>query len=313
MMALALFVVIAAAVVSLTVGGESGRAAEGARKLPGEPSPYLSGEEEEGAAEKSPGETEPPRSASDEEVARTLPGEPSPHPSPDGGPAGQRKGEAKGPQQVGGASETGPSKSRSGVPRPAGRRTPSEAAAEPGPRQPQHRSQPGERRLPAEGGDWQRPTQAEIREANSPRHYQLLPGAIMALTIGKIGVYNAPVFDSDSRQALAKGVAHIPETSLPWSETPERNVYLAGHRMGFRGTWSRMLFYNLDELRKGDKIVLKDRRGRTYEYRVSETFLAEPADSWVMGRVRGRDMVTLQTCTPIPTFEKRLIVRADRV
>jgi LPXTG-site transpeptidase (sortase) family protein len=24
-------------------------------------------------------------------------------------------------------------------------------------------------------------------------------------------------------------------------------------------------------------------------------------------------MVTLQTCTPIPTFEKRLIVRADRV
>jgi sortase A len=32
-----------------------------------------------------------------------------------------------------------------------------------------------------------------------------------------------------------------------------------------------------------------------------------------MGQVVGRDMVTLQTCTPIPTFEKRLIVRADRV
>jgi sortase A len=42
-------------------------------------------------------------------------------------------------------------------------------------------------------------------------------------------------------------------------------------------------------------------------------FLAEPTDVWVMGQVRGRDMVTLQTCTPIPTFEKRLIVRADRV
>jgi sortase A len=46
---------------------------------------------------------------------------------------------------------------------------------------------------------------------------------------------------------------------------------------------------------------------------VSETFLADPADSWVMGQVRGRDMLTLQTCTPYPTFEKRLIVRADRV
>jgi sortase A len=33
----------------------------------------------------------------------------------------------------------------------------------------------------------------------------------------------------------------------------------------------------------------------------------------VMGQVVGRDMVTLQTCTPIPSFEKRIIVRADRV
>ncbi len=74
-----------------------------------------------------------------------------------------------------------------------------------------------------------------------------------------------------------------------------------------------MIFYNLDKLGTGDRIVLKDRTGRVYEYEVSETFLADPTDSWVMGQVRGRDMVTLQTCTPIPTFEKRLIVRADRV
>jgi sortase A len=46
---------------------------------------------------------------------------------------------------------------------------------------------------------------------------------------------------------------------------------------------------------------------------VSETFVVGPADTWVMGEVRGRDMVTLQTCTPIPTFEQRIIVRADRV
>jgi sortase A len=32
-----------------------------------------------------------------------------------------------------------------------------------------------------------------------------------------------------------------------------------------------------------------------------------------MGQVSGRDMVTLQTCTPIPRFDKRLIVRADRI
>jgi sortase A len=74
-----------------------------------------------------------------------------------------------------------------------------------------------------------------------------------------------------------------------------------------------MLFYNLDELEEGDRVVLRDRSGRAYEYRVSEVFLADPTDAWVMGQVRGRDMVSLQTCTPLYTFEKRLIVRADRV
>jgi sortase A len=138
-------------------------------------------------------------------------------------------------------------------------------------------------------------------------------GAIMGLTIEAIGIYNAPVFDSDSQWALANGVAHVPETSLPWSRSAQRNVYLAGHRMDFRGTWSRMIFYSLGRLGQGDRIVLKDRTGRSCEYRVSETFLAKPSDSWVMGQVRGRDMVTLQTCTPVPTFQKRLIVRADRV
>jgi sortase A len=46
---------------------------------------------------------------------------------------------------------------------------------------------------------------------------------------------------------------------------------------------------------------------------VSEVLKVDPDDVWVMGEVVGRDMVTLQTCTPIPTYEKRLIVRAERV
>ena len=83
--------------------------------------------------------------------------------------------------------------------------------------------------------------------------------------------------------------------------------------MGFRGTWSRMIFYNLHKLEPGDEVLLKDRAGRSYRYRVSEVFITDPTGVWVMGQVRGRDMLTLQTCTPIPTFQKRLIVRADRV
>jgi sortase A len=167
--------------------------------------------------------------------------------------------------------------------------------------------------LPVAREDWPMPTEEEIKVVNQPRHYDLPPGAIMGLTIEALGVYDAPVFNSDSQWALDNGIGHVPETSLPWSNTPQRNVYLAGHRFGWPGTGSHLVFYNLDELVRGDKVVLRDREGRRYTYRVSEMFIAEPEDSWVMGQVRGRDMVTLQTCTPIPIFDKRLVVRADRV
>jgi sortase A len=198
-------------------------------------------------------------------------------------------------------------KPQTAKPRSERQQTPSGDQSEPTPR-PQPEALPG-----AEEEGWPEPTPQEVQSANSPRHYGLPPGAILGLTIQSIGIYDAPVFDSDSYWALANGIGHVPQTSLPWSDTPQRNVYLAGHRMGFRGTWSRMIFYNLDKLGAGDRILLEDRSGRAYEYEVSEVFEVAPTDSWVMGQVRGRDMVTLQTCTPIPTFEKRLIVRADRI
>jgi sortase A len=283
MMALALALLIAAVVVSVTLGSEPGRvAAEVARKAVREAPRNSSGKQEESLRYGSP--------------------------SPRDEPVRQRKEDAK--EQVAAAFEPERSNSRSEKPQAVRQQTPSEPELQPQ----QHQTQSREKPLPAaEDTAWAKPTQEELQSANAARHYELLPGAIMGLTIHSMGIYNAPVFDSGSQWALANGVAHIPETSLPWSPSAQRNIYLAGHRMGYRGTWSRMIFYNLDKLKEGDKVVLKDRTGRTYEYRVSETFLADPADSWVMGQVRGRDMVTLQTCTPYPTFQKRLIVRADRV
>jgi sortase A len=283
MMSFALALVIAAVVVRVTVGSEPGRAAaEVARKAVREAPRNSSGKQEESLRYDSP--------------------------SPLDEPVRQRKEGAREP--VAAAFEPESSNSRFEMPQPASQQTPSESELQ----SQQHQTQPQETPLPAaEGTNWDEPTQGELERANQERHYELLPGAIMGLTIEAIGIYDAPVFDSNSQWALAKGVAHHPQTSLPWSPTAQRNVFLAGHRMGYRGTWSRMIFYNLDKLKEGDKVVLKDRIGRSYEYRVSETFLADPADLWVMGQVLGRDMVTLQTCTPIPTFQKRLIVRADRV
>jgi sortase A len=148
---------------------------------------------------------------------------------------------------------------------------------------------------------------------NRPRHYHLPPGAIMSLTIRHIGLNNAPVLNSESTRALDQGVVHLPGTSYPWSDTPDRNVYLAGHRLGWPGTGSHLVFYRLNQLQEGDRVTLRDRQGRRYDYSVMETFTVGPHDKWVTGRVRGRDLLTLQTCTPIPTFQWRLIVRAERI
>jgi sortase A len=167
--------------------------------------------------------------------------------------------------------------------------------------------------LPVDDYNYPLPTDEQLRAANQPRHYNLPPGAIMGLTINALGLRNVPVISSDSTRVLDQGVVHLPGTSYPWSNTPERNVYLAGHRLGWPGTGSHLVFYRLNELGRGDRITLKDREGGRYDYMVVESFEVGPLDRWVTGRVRGRDLLTLQTCTPIPTFEKRLIVRAERI
>jgi sortase A len=161
--------------------------------------------------------------------------------------------------------------------------------------------------------DYPLPTDQQLRAANQPRHYNLPPGAIMSLTIRSMGLKNVPVLSSDSTRALDQGVIHLPGTSYPWSDSPEKNVYLAGHRLGWPGTGSHLVFYRLNELRGGERVTLRGPQGGRYNYRVIESFVVGSEDSWVTGRVRGRDLLTLQTCTPIPTFENRLIVRAERI
>lgn len=158
---------------------------------------------------------------------------------------------------------------------------------------------------------WPKPSNKEISNAKEPRYFNPNPGADMTLTVPALGLYDVPVYTSDGPQALDASLLHVPETSFPWDEGAQRNVYIAGHYLGWPGTKSRLIFYNLDQLSKGDEVILKDREDRAYRYRVSESFMAGPDESWVMGQEVGRDMVTLQTCIP-PTFENRLIVQADR-
>jgi sortase A len=160
--------------------------------------------------------------------------------------------------------------------------------------------------------NWPQPTAEEVASANAPRYYEPTSTADMTLTIEALGLYDVPITSSPSYEVLDTGLMHEPETSLPWDGGAQRNVFIAGHYLGWPGTPSHLVFYNLDKLRSGDEVVLEDSGGRVYRYRVSESFGAEPEESWVMGQEVGRDMLTLQTCIP-PSFEERLVVRADRI
>jgi sortase A len=142
----------------------------------------------------------------------------------------------------------------------------------------------------------------------------------MYLTIPKLGIYNALVIDDVSETlGLELGAGHLPGTGFPW--IPGSNTYIAGHRIGYPGTGSDHIFFNLHLLGRGDEIFLTDANGTGYKYRVSESLQIDPSDVWVTEPVAGRDVVSLQTCienfgdfaTLGPNWNVRFIIRADKV
>jgi sortase A len=130
------------------------------------------------------------------------------------------------------------------------------------------------------------------------------------LTIPKIGLEDIPAFDTVSEEKLRDGTVHIPATGYPWQEGA--NVYIAGHRLGYENTLSYYVFFRLDELSKGDEILLEDSTGGSYRYRVTEQVVVGPDSVEVMNPVEGKSLVTLQTCT-LPDYEDRLIVQGELV
>jgi sortase A len=100
---------------------------------------------------------------------------------------------------------------------------------------------------------------------------------------------------------------HLRDTGFPWQRTA--NVYIAGHRIGFPGTDSNLAFYDLEDLKKGDKVYLEDAEGREYTYQVFSKLVVEPANLSVLRPMKGKNIVSLQTCT-LPDYTNRVIYRA---
>jgi sortase A len=133
----------------------------------------------------------------------------------------------------------------------------------------------------------------------------------MKLTVPEMQrVREVPVYDGamNDEGALHDGTLHVRSTGFPWQQGS--NVYIAGHRLGFPGTKSYLVFWDLDKLENGDEVILTDANGTRYTYQVFKKQVVAPSEVQVLQPVPGKSMVTLQTCT-LPDYAERLIVQAE--
>ena len=101
---------------------------------------------------------------------------------------------------------------------------------------------------------------------------------------------------------------HLAGTDFPWRK--DGNVYIAGHRLGFKHTDSWLAFHDLEVLKKGDKVYLTDANGTRYTYVVFVKKIVEPRDLSVLKPVKGKSVLSLQTCT-LPDYKDRVVYQAE--
>lgn len=123
-------------------------------------------------------------------------------------------------------------------------------------------------------------------------------------------VKDVPVRDAapTDERTLRQGALHVKDTGFPYQRGS--NVYIAGHRLGYPGTNSFLLFYDLHKLEKRDRVILTDSNGTRYVYEIYRKLVVAPTDLNVTWPVPGKSVVTLQTCA-FPDFSKRLVVQAE--
>jgi sortase A len=141
--------------------------------------------------------------------------------------------------------------------------------------------------------------------ANPPKESTMTLTVPGMRRVQEVPVYNGPAGD---KAALHDGALHLKGTGFPWQRGA--NVYIAGHRLGFPGTTSYLVFWDLNKLEEGDEIILTDANETRYTYEVFRKFIVSPNAYHVTRPVEGRNIVTLQTCT-LPDYSQRLIVRAE--
>ena len=136
------------------------------------------------------------------------------------------------------------------------------------------------------------------------------------LAIPKIQLY-APIIPNVSGadknlylDALINGVAQFSGTSHPGEGS---KIFIFGHSSYYAnrpGNYKR-IFATLDRLNEGDEIEVWYQQ-ELHKYRVFEKKVVSPSDLSVLDPT-DEEVLTLQTCWPIPTTRQRLIINAKKM
>ena len=113
-----------------------------------------------------------------------------------------------------------------------------------------------------------------------------------------------PIYHGESEDVLTKGAAHLEHTSFPIGGE-STHVCISAH-CGY----PTQKFFD-DKLENGDEIYIYV-LDRTLKYTVTGTDVVEPDDSSRLEVVKGKDLLTLVTCTPYGVNSHRLLVHAER-
>ena len=131
-------------------------------------------------------------------------------------------------------------------------------------------------------------------------------GLIGYIDIPKINVY-LPIYHGTAEDILAKGAGHLQNTSLPIGGESTHSVISA--HTAYPG---ETFFDYLTDMEEGDEFYIHV-LDRVLKYEVDSIKVVLPEETDDLRVVKGKDYVTLLTCTPYSVNTHRLLVRGKRV
>ncbi len=120
-----------------------------------------------------------------------------------------------------------------------------------------------------------------------------------------------PYIASIYQPALSQGVAHAFGTGLPGEKA---NIFLFAHSSGnwYQANRYNSVFYLLYKLKIGDQIKIYFKNS-LFKYEIESLQYVEPQQIEYLNRESVEETLTLMTCWPPGTTQKRLILKAKRV